>query len=364
MVNGIGSKVTANTANVGVFGGGSLTVANGGVFVINGIGGSIAAASGSNGSVTISGIGSQLITSGFCVGCGGLGVLTLNSGAVGSSATGLSIGEGLGASGKMTMTGPGTKWTTNAGTVIVGDNGTGALSVQNGATFSTSSDLIVGQSAKGSLIITSAGQVSDVNATVGAISGSTGTVLVDAATWTNTGLLDIGTNGTGIVTVADGGHLSAGDLTIGSLGSLIIDPAIVDVLGNFDLAPGGVLTLDIGGTAPGLFSQLDISGSALFQGTIDFKFIDGFAPTTGESFDLINALLGADFSEAKFQVDGLESGFHYTDTFSHGEFTLVAQDDGVSTSATPEPRSVWLLATALVLTLSMGALRKKVRSTA
>jgi len=81
--------------------------------------------------------------------------------------------------------------------------------------------------------------------------------------------------------VADNGHLSAGSMTIGSHGSLIVDPAVVDVLGDFTLSPGGTLQLDIGGITPGLFSQLDISGFGLFQGTIDFDFIDGFAPTTG-----------------------------------------------------------------------------------
>ena len=128
------------------------------------------------------------------------------------------------------------------------------------------------------------------------------------------------------------------------------------------MAPGGVLTLDIGGTTPGLISQLDISGFGEFQGTIDLNFIDGFAPTKGETFDLLNALGGADFSGAKFDVEGLKSGFQFNDTFSDGQFVLVADNNGVSTSATPEPSSVWLLATALVLALFMGALRKNIRS--
>jgi T5SS/PEP-CTERM-associated repeat protein len=228
--------------------------------------------------------------------------------------------------------------------------------------FLTSGDLVVGQNGKGTLTITAGAKVTDVNATVGAVSGSTGNVLVDAGSWTNSGSLDIGVNGTGVVTIKDNGHLSAADTTVGSHGSLIIDPAVVDVFGNFTLLPSGVLQLDIGGITPDLFSQLDISGFGLFQGTVDFDFINGFAPTTAESFDLINALT-ADLSGANFQIDGLEPGFLYTDSFSNGSFILVAQNDGVSTTATPEPSCLWLLASALII-LSVAVWRKNAKARA
>ena len=107
------------------------------------------------------------------------------------------------------------------------------------------------------------GVVSDVNATVGDHAGSTGSVLLDAGTWINSGSLDIGINGTGVVTVEDNGELSAGSIEVGGNGSLIIDPAIVDVSGGFTLDANGVLALDIGGITPNLFSQLDISGWAV-----------------------------------------------------------------------------------------------------
>ena len=101
----------------------------------------------------------------------------------------------------------------------------------------------------------------------------------------------------------DGGNLTSGDTIIGSNGSLIIDPSIVDIFGTFTLSPSGLLLLDIAGTTPDLFSRLDISGLGIFQGLVDFDFIDGFAPTTGESFDLINAIAGSDFSHATFQIE-------------------------------------------------------------
>jgi hypothetical protein len=55
-----------------------------------------------------------------------------------------------------------------------------------------------------------------------------------------------------------------------------------------------VSSLDFAGNAPGLFSQLEISGFGRFQGIIDFICVNGFAPATGNSFDLINAVGGAD----------------------------------------------------------------------
>jgi T5SS/PEP-CTERM-associated repeat protein len=258
--------------------------------------------------------------------------LTIQNGGVVSNAN-TQIACNSGSVGTLTVTGAGSQLD-NAGAVYVGLGGQGALTVQDG------------------------GQVSDSSAFVGDVSGSAGDALVDDGTWTTSGLLGIGVGGTGVVTVEDGGDLSAGYIAVGGSGSLIIDPSTVDVSGGFTLDANGVLSLDIGGITPGLLSQLDISGFGLFDGTIDLDFIDGFAPTTGESFDLINAL-GADFSGATIQVEGLEPGFLYTDGFANGQFTLVAGNNGVS-SSTPEPSSLWLVATALAA-LSLAWLGKSLK---
>jgi hypothetical protein len=146
-------------------------------------------------------------------------------------------------------------------------------------------------------------------------------------------------------------------------GSLILDPSVLDIFGNFTLAPDGSLVLDLAGTTPDLISSLNVSGFGLFQGTIDFDFIDGFAPKVGDSFDFLNILGGVDFSGATFKIDGLQPGFLYTDAFSNGRFTLVAENDGVSTTATPEPSSMWLLASTLIV-LSVGVWRKNPKARA
>ncbi len=156
----------------------------------------------------------------------------------------------------------------------------------------------------------------------------------------------------------DGGDLSAASIVVGSGGSLIIDPSIVDT-GDFTLSPGGMLSLDIAGLTD--YSQLDVSGTGVFQGTIDFDFVNGFAPIKGESFDLINVSGSANFGGATVHIEGLAPGFVYSDTFSGGEFMLVADSNGVSTSAAPEPNFVWLLGGILVV-LSAGGMGKKLRS--
>lgn len=116
-----------------------------------------------------------------------------------------------------------------------------------------------------------------------------------------------------------------------------------------------MLSLDVSGTTSNLLSQLDLSGLGLFEGTIDIDFINGFAPTIGESFDLINAP-GASFSGATFDIEGLQSGFQYTDTFANGQFTLIAENNGAS--STPEPGSIGLAASTLAL-LSLVGLRMR-----
>ncbi len=388
-VTGAGSQLNSNFVNVGLGGQGTLTIQNGGVATASEI--NVGSQSGSVGTVAITGSGSQLSSIALWVGLGGQGSLALNNGGAANVDVITEIGFGSGSVGTLTVVGAGSQL--NSGYLSVGDQGgRGALTIEGGGvaniSFDTfvgssgptgsggsagtlevagagselagSGDLTIGYTGQGTMTITAGAKVSDVNATIGAFAGSSGTVLVDAGTWNNTGALTIGTAGTGTVTIMDNGKLTAGGLTIGSLGSLILDPSTVYVNGNLVQLPGGLLTLDIAGNSPDLFSQLDISGDGLFQGTIDFDFVDGFAPATGESFDLIN-VLGADFSDANFQVEGLGPGFLYTDSFSDGSFTLVAESNGVSTSETPEPSPFCLLGSALVV-LSVAVRRRNAKA--
>jgi T5SS/PEP-CTERM-associated repeat protein len=213
----------------------------------------------------------------------------------------------------MTLTGTGTKWTNSAGALLIGDKGTGTLNVLSGALF-----------------------LSDADVSVGSASGSGGNVLVDAGTWTITGSLDIGIVGTGVVTIQDGGLLTAGSITVGPNGTLIDDP--ID-----------------SGRERGFHLRLRRTPDARYRGN-GARLIDGFAPQAGETFDLINDPNGVDLSAARIEIEGLEPGFDYTEGFANGEWTLTASNDGVSD--TPKPNSAWLSAGALSALLLAGASRK------
>jgi len=315
----------------------------------------------SSGAVAVSGTGSQWNNSSYLiVGNGGSGTLNITSGGLVSDApncpacSAAVIGYNSGANGIVNVSGAGSIWN-NSGPVNVGWLGNGSLNIASGAQVDTSV-LIVGSQAgsSGTVAITSGGTLLNNGlAVIGDVAGSTGDVFIDAATWVNLGLVDIGTAGFGSVSIQDGGQLTASGITVGSNGTLVVDPATVDVSGNFTLTPGGLLSLDIAGTAPGSFSQLDIEGYGYFDGTIDFDFIDGFAPQAGQTFDLIDAAAGADLSSAIIQITGLEPGFQYSEAFSNGELTLTALNNG--TSDTPEPNSALLFAGALSGLLLAGA---------
>ncbi len=70
---------------------------------------------------------------------------------------------------------------------------------------------VIGMAGSGMLEITNAGTVNDSNATVGAQPGSSGIVIVDGpgSQWNNSGILDIGPAGSGVVEVADGAVIIA-----------------------------------------------------------------------------------------------------------------------------------------------------------
>jgi T5SS/PEP-CTERM-associated repeat protein len=197
------------------------------------------------------------------------------------------------------------------------------------------------------------------SAFVGGVAGSSASVLVDAASWTNTGNLSIGTGtGPGIVTIKDGGLLTADEIIVGPNGSLIVDPSVVDA-DEITLMAGGVLTLDIAGEGSASVSQLDISGSGLFDGLIVYDFIDGFAPQAGETFDVINTSGSLNISGATIQIDGLAPGFNYSESYVNHELILTAINNGVSL---PEPSTGCLLAGSLAaLLLALGSRKAVVR---
>lgn len=192
------------------------------------------------------------------------------------------------------------------------------------------------------------------------------------STWV-TGNLNVGVQSQGLLTIQQVGTVQAGNVLIGAHGEIdakggtltylqltdngILDPVgAANLIGNLLLEdPQGNVILDAMGKDLGQYGQLDITGSAAFHGVIVLDFIDGFAPKQGDVFDLINITGSGDFSGNTVEIEGLLPGFEYSVSFSNGDFTLTALNNGVSSA--PEPSTFLLLGSGL-LSLSYGLRRR------
>ncbi|WP_439632692.1 autotransporter-associated beta strand repeat-containing protein [Glycocaulis sp.] len=182
-------------------------------------------------------IGNSLIVGDF-----GDSTLTISDGAVVSSTSGF-VGRRAGSTGAVTVTGAGSRWN-NPGEIRIGGLGAGTLTILEGgsvhsgigyiayetgstATVSVSgagsewistSTLMVGGSGSANMTISDGGLVQNVRGELGvdtpAVSSS---VLVTGAgsQWINTDALRIGLFGTGALTIADGGEVSAAGVNLG-----------------------------------------------------------------------------------------------------------------------------------------------------
>ncbi|MBB3149934.1 T5SS/PEP-CTERM-associated repeat protein/autotransporter-associated beta strand protein [Phyllobacterium trifolii] len=215
---------------VGQNGIGALTIQTGGT--LTNAGGFVGNLPGGQGIVNVSGAGSAWTNIGtIVVGGQGTGTLTIQEGGTVRSGGGGSMGLAAGSTGTVTVTGPGSSWINEtAGGSIAGFNigsfGTGSLAIENGGMVINATPL---------------------TANIGNNAGSRGTVTVSGAgsTWSNSAGVNIGTSGTGALTIANEGAVTAGPIVIaanaGAVGTLNIGAGA----GNVAVAPGTL-------TAPGL----------------------------------------------------------------------------------------------------------------
>ncbi len=150
----------------------------------------------------------------------GVGTLTIQDGGTVTNDTGF-IGNGASEQGEVTVS---------------GQDGSG-----NASTWTNNGDLVVGQDGTGTLHIEDGGVVTNAWGYVGAGTGSQGDVIVsgrdvngNASTWTSTGQVYIGDNGTGSLTILGGGVVSSGLVTIGanSSGTGTVTVSGHDINGN------------------------------------------------------------------------------------------------------------------------------------
>ena len=196
------------------------------------------------------------------VGPNGTGMLTIQTGGTLADSFG-TIGNLPGGLGTVTVTGAGSTWS-NAGGVVVGGQGMGTLTIQDGGTVNSgggsvglavgsngtvtvtgpgsrwtngpSGGLNIGSFGTGTLTIANGGRVINITpvaANIGNGVGSHGTVTVTGpgSIWSNILGLNIGNLGTGTLTIADGGVVS-GPIVIansaGAIGTLNIGAGVGD----------------------------------------------------------------------------------------------------------------------------------------
>ena len=214
-----GAGATALNLAVGQNGTGMLVIQNGGT--LTDAFGTIGNLLGSQGTVTVSGTGSTWTNIGtLVVGGLGTGTLTIQNGGTVNSSGGGSVGLSAGSTGTVLVTGPGSIWNNSPGGGLnIGSFGTGSLTIINGGT-------VINNTA--------------FTANIGEGAGSLGTVRVAgaASTWSNSSGVNIGNLGTGTLTIAEGGVVTAPTIVIatnaGAIGTLNIGAAA----GSPAAAPG------------------------------------------------------------------------------------------------------------------------------
>ncbi len=179
-------------------------------------------------------------------------------------------------------------------------------------------------------------------------------------------------NTNGIIEVADGATLSANSLGGGLLrgdGTLRTDIAntgtvnpgmalgMLTIDGDYQQAATGSMLIEIAGLTLGSeYDQLIVDGNAILGGTLDFRFLDGFAPMTGDRFDFftVDGSLSGDWPNVR--IENLAPGFEYDLLFDSGVYSLIARNDAVSV---PEPSTVVLSAMAGLALLGITVRRRR-----
>ena len=197
-------------------GSGTLSLREGGSLTTNGPT-TLGLASGSRGTLTVSGVGSSWACSGSAaIGYSGDGSLTISAGGRGSSAD-ARMGRDPRGFGTATVSGANSLW--DSGTFYVGETGTGALTISDG------------------------GRVTSELAYVGHDAGSAGRVTVTGtgSEWELGGSVLVGYLGQGEFAIDSGGHVSAYNLILGSQASAAGDALITG--GGSRLALSGGATI-------------------------------------------------------------------------------------------------------------------------
>lgn len=265
----------------------------------------------------------------------------------------------------------------NSNSSVLLDGGIGAFGAPAlGATLDTTGNLSIGRLGTGSVSLFRNANASAnlvLMSTIGASGSSVLGVGVNS-TLTATGILagialspnppgfdpNSQDHGTALISVRDTGFINA-PIVLGMGGTLMGNGVIGSLVSNFGgtIRPGfspGTLTIqgeyaDVGGHIEIEIGSngsdfLKVLGKLSLNGTsIEFKFIDGFAPGVGFSYDFIDADGLVDLTDVHYSFSGLQDGFQFDvrSDPSNGILSFTALTAGTSV---PEPGMPSLLGLA------------------
>lgn len=127
----------------------------------------------------------------------------------------------------------------------------------------------------------------------------------------------------------DGGRLRGSGVVGNGFNNVggVVEPGLsagqITVNGNYTQEAGGTLRIEIGGHTPITeFDQLMVTGNASLNGTLDVRFIDGFAPAVGDSFIIVTAASRVGIFD-DYQYEGLPSHIEASVTTSPSSLALL-----------------------------------------
>jgi hypothetical protein len=128
-------------------------------------------------------------------------------------------------------------------------------------------------------------------------------------------------------------HNFFGDVHVGG------SPGTLNVIGNYTQDAGSDVSFSISGTNPGTdYSQLVVGGNLQLAGTLTFVFQNGFAPHSGQTFDLITVGGTSQVANTQIQFQNLSQIFTYSFAPFSGGYRLTFLS---STQYAPEVPGDW-----------------------
>ena len=222
-------------------------------------------------------------------------------------------------------------------------SGSSGTMVVNGSSFADSLPIIIGKAGAGSFSAMNHSTVQMLGFTAPFAAGGQATITVDQSDWVNTFNIYLGklsasdppstllvkNNGTmrvgqrmtifrsGTATINTGGMMAVGSGAFGPPGSLRVSeggmlsgygrvqgqvivgpggeilpgnsPGVLTIEGSYEQDAGGGYSAEIGGTDAGGFDQISVTGAATLGGSLSVRLVNGFTPTVGQTFRIVNA---------------------------------------------------------------------------